>query len=314
MENNKENLGTDNIQDFDSRETKKPGATYTIVLILLIAFLLVVGYMYVDQRQKTKKVVAELNSVSSEKTKVRNELNELLIEYDDLQTDNDSLNMQLNEEQEKIKEMLKELKTVKANNHAQIEQYKKELSTLRKVMKGFIHTIDSLNTLNIELTEENIKVKQQYNQVFRQKSQLEEENESLSSQVERASVIKTLSILANGMNDKGKIQKKARKVQRFEVCFTLAENIIVESGLRNVFIRIARPDDLVLIESEENLFNFEGEEIAYSAKRQVDYQNQEIDMCIYFDNNPEDILIPGDYYVDIFVDGNQIGTSILELK
>lgn len=314
MENNKENLNVDNIQDFDSRETKKPGATYTIVLVLLIAFLLVIGYMYVDQRQKTKKVVAELNSVSSEKTKVRNELNELLIEYEDLQTDNDSLNQQLNVEQEKIKEMLKELKTVKESNHAQIQQYKKELSTLRKIMKGFIYTIDSLNTLNIELTEENIKVKEQYYRVSQIKSELEEKNEDLSTQVAKASVIKTLSISAQGMNDKGKPQKKAKKVQRFEICFTLAENIIVKSGLRDVYIRISRPDDLVLLESEENLFEFEGKEIAYSAKRQVDYQNEEIDMCIYFDNNPLDELIPGDYYVDIFVDGNQIGTTILELK
>jgi FtsZ-binding cell division protein ZapB len=314
MENNKENINVDNIQDFDSTETKKPGTTYTIVVILLIAFLLVVGYMYVDQRQKTKKVVAELNSVSSEKTKVRNELNELLIEYDDLQTDNDSLNTQLKEEQEKIKVMLKDLKTVKANNHAQITKYKNELSTLRKVMKGFIHTIDSLNTLNIELTEENIKVKQEFNQVFRRKSELEEQNKDLSSQVEKASVIKTMSFSAQGMNLKGKEQKKAKKVERFEVCFTLGENIIVESGLRDVYIRIARPDELVLIESEENLFDFEGQEIVYSAKRQVDYQNEEIEMCVYFDNNPLDELIPGDYFIDIFVDGNQIGTSILELK
>jgi len=314
MENNKENINVDNIQDFDSRETKKPGTTYTFVVVLLIAFLLVIGYMYVDQRQKTKKVVAELNSVSSEKTKVRNELNELLIEYDDLQTDNDSLNSQLKVEQEKIKEMLKELKTVKESNHAQIEQYKKELGTLRKIMKGFIYTIDSLNTLNIELTEENIKVKQQYNQVYEIKSKLEEQNQDLSTQVAKASVIKTLNINAQGMNINGKPQKKARKVERFEVCFTLGENIIVERGLRDVYIRISRPDELVLIESEENLFLFEGKEIAYSAKRQIDYQNEEVEMCIYFDNNPADELIPGDYYVDIFVDGNQIGTKIFELK
>lgn len=309
---NKNNISVDNIQDFDSRDNKKSGFSYTIILILLIVLVIVVGYMYVDQRYKTKKVVAELNSVSSEKTKVRNELNELLIDYDDLETNNDSLNTQLDDEREKIKTLLKDLKTVKASNHSQISQYKKELRTLRDIMKGFVQTIDSLNTLNIELTAENVQVKRQYQRISKQKSDLEEQNQDLSSMVDKASTIKTFNINAQALNVKGKAVKKYKKVDKFEVCFILGENVIAESGLKNVYVRIARPDELVLIESEDNLFEVDGIELAYTSFREVEYKNKETNVCIYFKNNEE--LIPGMYFADIFVDNKQIGSTNFELK
>ncbi|MCK4664701.1 MAG: hypothetical protein KAT68_17660 [Bacteroidales bacterium] len=312
MEDNKNNLAENNIQDFDSREKKLPGTLYTIILILLIAFLIALGFMYYNQKQKTKEVVAELNDISSEKNKVRNELNELLIEYDDIKTNNDSLNSQLQTEQEKIKKMLKQLKTVKANNHLQIKQYKEELSTLRKVMQHFVHQIDSLNTLNQELFAENTKVKSEYNKVHNEKMSLEEKNENLSMKVEKASVIKTFNIDASGLNKKGKAVKKISKVDKFKVCFTLGENIIAKTGNKIIYVRIARPDELVLLESEDNLFIFEGKEIAYTSKRKIEYHGNDVNICIYYDNKEE--LIPGSYVIDIFTDGKQIGTKTIELK
>lgn len=312
IKNSKHPVNVNNIQDFDSSEKKKPGLSYAVVLIILTILIVVVGIMYVDQRMKTKKVVAELHSVSNEKTKVRNELNDLLIEYDELRTNNDSINLQLESEQEKIKSIIKQLKTVKANNYAQIDKYKKEVNTLRKIMKGFIYQIDSLNTLNIELTAENTQVKRDYRRISDQKTQLEQTNEDLSSKVAKASVIRTFNIKVLALNTKGKTVKKYKKTDKFQVCFTLDENAIVRSGERDVYVRISRPDELVLIESEDNLFTFEGNEIAYTAKRIVNYENKQTEMCLYYDNNEE--LIPGIYFVDVFVDGNQIGTTNLELK
>jgi len=68
----------------------------------------------------------------------------------------------------------------------------------------------------------------------------------------------------------------------------------------------------VLATSENNLFSYQGNTIVYSAKREVDYQNQDASMCIYWKNKDE--LITGQYMVDIFADGNMIGSTTFILK
>ncbi|NJK95487.1 MAG: hypothetical protein HC905_11790 [Bacteroidales bacterium] len=69
---------------------------------------------------------------------------------------------------------------------------------------------------------------------------------------------------------------------------------------------------MVLAYSEGDVFSFQGENIVYSAKRQIEYENKDLDVCIFWDNN--DKLITGTYTVDIFTDGVLIGTTKFNIK
>ena len=67
-----------------------------------------------------------------------------------------------------------------------------------------------------------------------------------------------------------------------------------------------RPDDIIL-SSGVNLFDFQGEQTVYTASREVSYENVDVDMCIYWNNDGQ--LIPGKYKVYLYADGYEIGTS-----
>lgn len=311
---NKKNVSTNNIKNFDSNE-KGTGGFYKIIAILLFILLLIVAWLFYNETQKTKNLIVQQNETFEAKDSLSHQFDNLLAEYESLETSNDSMNTQLSQKQEEIKSIMRQLRREKSVNKNVVKKYKKELETLRKIMRSYIVQVDSLNTKNIALTKENVKVKKKYREATTKNKNLSQKNEELSKKVDKASKIKTFNITVLALNRRGRKVKKAKKVDKFQVCFTLGENAIAKPGNKDVYIRIARPDDLVLISSEDNLFTFEGKEIAYTSKREVEYDNKEKEMCIYFQNSlNQEGLIPGNYAVDIFVDGKQIGTADFHLK
>jgi uncharacterized coiled-coil DUF342 family protein len=231
-----------------------------------------------------------------------------MYQYDTLKTNNDSMNIEIGVQQDKIKRLL----SVQVSNAQKIRLYKKELSTLRSVMKSYIIQIDSLNTRNVELTAENKNVRTQLKEIEDENTELSKIKEELNSQVEMASVLQAKNILAIPLNSKGKEKKKINKIDKIRVCFTLRENPIASAGEKEVFLRIIRPDEIVVTSSVENLFEFIDKHLVYSAKRIVDYMNQDIDMCIYWNNDGQ--LIPGNYVGELYLDGSLIGNTSFVLN
>jgi len=283
---------------------KKNKSGIMFILFLVIALLAVVTWLYIDQRQTTQEIEVAL---TAEKDSLQSHLMDLRNDYDDLMTDNDTLNAQLTEEKEKIDDLLTEIKNVKATNYNKIKQLQNELGTLRKVAKSYVRQIDSLNTMNQELVAENIKVKNEMAKVTKTKVELEEKNKNLSGKVELASALRTENLDAIPVNRRGKENNKINRIEKIKVTFTIKENLLAETGERDVFIRIAGPDDYILAKSEDDLFEYEGQEIVYSAMRPIDFMGGNVDVTVYWDNNGA--LIPGTYEVYVFADGNEIGNT-----
>jgi archaellum component FlaG (FlaF/FlaG flagellin family) len=75
-----------------------------------------------------------------------------------------------------------------------------------------------------------------------------------------------------------------------------------------------RPDQLLLTKSANDLFQFEDLKIPYSAVREVNYEGQDLPVNIYWDNAGESAFMVGTYTIDLFADGNNIGTTSIEFK
>jgi hypothetical protein len=302
-----------NIKEVNTVNNNK-GNGYKIVVILLLVVMVALGYLFFSQQQKTEQKIAELNQISQEKESLTMQYQGLLDDYNSLETTSDSVAMQLDAEKERIKALIEDLHKTKANNRYQINKYKKELKTLRKVMKSFIHQVDSLNTLNIELTAENKEIKHQYQTARKNNKKLAEKYDEALSKVKEASVIKAIGINVNALNKKGKPTHRAKKTKRFSIAFSLDENVIAPKGTKSIYLRITDPEDHILIQNNQPVFSYEGEKIAYSSVRKVEYDGSVSDAVVYFEHQGEDALIEGVYSVDIFCDGSMIGSSTIELN
>ncbi|MDL2222786.1 hypothetical protein LJB98_01645, partial [Bacteroidales bacterium OttesenSCG-928-M11] len=211
-----------------------------------------------------------------------------------------------------VQRLQEELKTVRATDLKRIQELEREIKTLRNIMYGYIVQIDSLNRINEQLVKENQQVRRQHQQATQTITQLTQVKEQLEETVVIASKLKASAISVRGLNKKNKEKTKIKDLVRLEFQFTINENVTVEPGMKTIYIRILKPDEDILLKSPGNVFPFEGRDITYSAKREIEYTGEEYRMNIYWEI--EETLLPGQYRVDIFADGNLIGRSPFTLQ
>jgi len=271
-----------------------------VVAIILGVALIFLIYMYFDKKNK----MVEMETVlTQEKDSLANELRHMVVAYDTLKTNNDTLNAGLQKQKNKIIQLL----SINASNVQLIKKYKNEITTMREIMKSYIVQIDSLNTRNSMLVSENTEIKQQITQVRNTNTELSKVKEELSTKVEVASVIQAKNIVAVSLNKKRKETTRIGSLDKLRICFTLRENALAKPGQKDVYMRVIRPDSLVVTSSPDNLFEYKGNKIIYSANRQVDYMNQDIEVCIFMDNKGDFII--GNYSVELYLDDNVIGRT-----
>jgi len=283
------------------QDTKKsaPIKMIAVAIILGLALIFLV-VMYFDQRGKMNEMEMVL---TQEKDSLANELRHMVIAYDTLRTNNDTLNAGLERERNRIVQLL----AVNASNSQLIKKYRSEITTMREIMKSYIVQIDSLNTRNQNLVAENTEIRQQITQVRSSNTELSKAREELSSKVEIASVIQAKDILAVPLNKKRKETSRISLLENLRVCFTLRENPIAIAGPKEVFMRVIRPDSLVISPSPENLFDYNENKMIFSASRTIDYTNQDVELCIFLANTGD--FVPGNYSVELFLENNLIGKT-----
>lgn len=273
----------------------------SIILTGVLAYLVVI---YLEQKNKMTEMEIAL---TQEKDSLANELRLMILNFDTLKTDNDSLKAGLEREKKKIVQLL----SVNASNIQLIKKYKSEIGTMREIMKSYIVQIDSLNTRNKILVAENTQIKQEITKVQTTNTQLEKTKEELNAKVEIASVIQAKDIVAAALNKKRKETSRLNLLDKLRICFTLRENPIARAGSKEVFMRVLRPDSLVIATSPDNLFDYKGNRLIYSANRTAEYMNQDIEMCIFLDNTGD--FIPGNYSVELYLEDNIIGKTTFML-
>jgi len=271
------------------------------VVVFVIGFLL---YTMHEQMVESKQMqeLAEMDKLEME-----NEYEQFAMQYNEMkaQINNDSLVAQLEIEQKRTEELLEELRRVKSNDAAEIMRLKKELATLREVLRSYVLQIDSLNRMNEALTQENSNLKTQNEQARQHISNLSSENESLSDKVAIASQLDATGIYAVGRNKKGKAASKIKDVKKFVIGFTIARNVTTSTGIRSLYVRITTPTGDVL--TKGGTFAYENRQLEYSIRKDIEYTGEEQSVTVYWD--VAEALSAGNYRVDIFADGQNIGTT-----
>ena len=280
-----------------------------IIIASAIGVLLFGGLAYLmvslhQQRQHSR----ELEQLAAmDKKEMENEYTQFALQYDELKRSirNDSLMQRLTEEEARTKSLLEELKQTKSDDAREISRLKKELATVRAVLRSYIIQVDSLNRLNESLKNENQQVRQQYTQATAQISSLTNEKENLTNKVAIAAQLDATGISLQPQNKNGKPAKKTKDITRFVVNFSITKNITAQTGERKVYVRITKPNNEVVAQS--GTVSYESTNITYSAMKTVEYSGEELPVTLYVPVN--EFLSPGTYHVYIFVDGTMIGSG-----
>lgn len=277
-----------------------------IPLIVIFALLLCgIGYLAfsLNEQKTANEEMQELAAL--DKKEMENEYEQFALQYSEMKTkiNNDSIIAQLTQEQMRTQELLEELKQVKSSDAREIARLKKELATVRKVLRSYVMQIDSLNRLNEHLSQENTRIKAQNDEANRQIAGLSSEKASLSEKVAIAAQLDATGISMTLQNKKGKAAKKVKDAKTIVVNFTIARNVTAANGVRTLYVRIQTPNGDVL---NGGSFNYENRTMAYSMKKAVEYTGEAVGVTTYW--NVGEFLQAGTYIVSIFADGNMIGS------
>jgi hypothetical protein len=282
-----------------------------IIVIFLVILLVILVFLYIKQNKLNQQVVGQLNN---EKTAIQTELTQMVSSYDSLKTENVGLNQEMLTAQGKVKDLLVEVEQTKKMSLERIKKYQGEITTLRAIMRDYVVQVDSLNRRNVELMAENTQIKEKNIKVESENVKLNQETEKLQKNLERAAQLEAQDLLAEPINNRSKPTHYANRTEKIRVTLNLSSNVTTKRGAKNIYLRIRRPDQILLSKSPSDLFPFEDLKIQYSAVREVNYEGDELPVNIYWDNTGEPELIVGQYTVDVFVDGSNIGTTTFELK
>ncbi len=291
--------------------TEKGGVNISKKLIAMAAVigvvcLMLIGYLVYHTMEQKAQSDQMLELAEMDKREMENEYEQFAMQYSEMKMkiNNDSLVAQLEQEQQRTEELLAELKRVKSSDAAEIMRLKRELATLRKVLRSYVLQIDSLNRMNEELTKENKNLITKNRQAQQHISNLNTENETLSSKVEIASQLNATGIVMEARNKRGKTAKKIKDVKKFAIGFDISRNVTTSTGIRSIYVRIATPTGSVL--TSGGTFTYENRNLEYSIKKDIEYTGEEQHVQVYWD--VAETLTAGTYRVDIFSDGYNIGT------
>lgn len=286
----------------------KKDKTLIIIIACLAVILVALFIFFMMERSENKEHMA---AIHQEKEMLQQELTDLSHNYDDLKTSNDTLNEKLLVEQEKIATLMDKMKKFRDNSYAEINKYKREIGTLKTVLRSYVVQIDSLNQLNQKLAKENTEVRQQINWVRDRNQKLENKQKDMQEVIARASALRTENFIVYPVNKKDK-ETNWKKCFNLKAEFVLTKNITAERGERTIYLRLKRPDDKVIAFSDKSFFKYQNVSLTYSAKRDITYEGDRLEMAIYWPNDGS--LIKGKYTAELFSDNEIIGTTEFFLK
>ena len=273
------------------------------IILLLLAGMGWLGYDLMQQRQANKDM-EELAAL--DKQEMEKEYQNFAAQYSEMKTfiKNDSIIAELTAEQARTQQLLEELKRTKANDAAEITRLKKELATVRAVLRSYVIQIDSLNRLNQNLMDENNRVRSELAQSTQQNQALTSEKASLSQKVAIAAQLDATNIQLTPLKKNGKVAKKMKDAKNLSVSFIVTKNVTASNGVRTFYVRVMTPEGDVL--NGGGTFEYSGKQLAWSMKKDVEYTGEETTLNLYWTVN--EYLGGGQYNVSIFCDGQAIGS------
>ena len=286
----------------EEQSLKKVMYALIAVAVLLAGAL---AYIWYQKSSLVKDLTIEKEELTEQMIALQND-------YATLSSDYDDINLQLDSSRLEVQMLIEKVAKTEATNRSKIRQYEKELGTLRSIMRNYIVQIDSLNTLNKQLTADAAAARREAAESRRKQQELSKEVENLSGQVAAGSVIKARGIKIEAYNASDKVTDRSSRVVRLLTSLSLVENDLAPKGPVRVYIRVKGPDGILLTNDSQRTFEVNGEPMICSASREVDYQGKEVELSIYL--NDITGYIKGIYTVEAYTEQTRLGSAELMLR
>ncbi|RDC56940.1 hypothetical protein DU508_06995 [Pedobacter chinensis] len=284
------------------------------LVIVITALIGTNAYLFFKDRQQSERFV----TVSTEKDKLRLEVEKIEVELDKVEALNLDLNEKLIEEQKLAREKIDELKIALekgAITQGELDKANSQINELKTFVKNYNDQIIQLQKDNIFLKNSRDSLENTLKNISSRASNLENENSNLSAKVKTAAALKlqNAEIIAFRTKSSGKKVEvtKSSTAEKLSVRFNIIPNELAEKGHHNIYLRVFDPAGNLLA-NEGNRFEADGQEMQYSHSIYINYNNDDSTYVIDW-TNPKP-FIKGIYTVILYADGNTLGKAQVDLR
>lgn len=282
------------------------------LLILPLLFMTVMTFDSCKNKEQEKEL-EELRALAEmDRKEMENQYEQFALQYDELKKGikDDSLITQLEAERQRTEQLLAELRRMKQSDAAEIRRLKKELETVRAILRTYVIQVDSLTRENGRLTNERDQARAELMGANSQISNLNNERARLSDKVAIASQLNATAINIVSLKKNGKNAKRIKDIQRFDVSFVINRNVTASTGERKVYVRLMNPSGGVVNPSGK--FSYENKSLDCSASKTIEFTGEELRVSLVI-NAANDYLSAGRYSAHIFCDGQMIGSGSINV-
>ena len=271
--------------------------------VVFVSISLVFAVKYYDSLGKNKKLE---ETIQLDKKTYTNDLKEIFNRYDSELLKNETL-VQSNIFKKRNDTVISKSVLLKIKSTYEIHKLVGN--------KTFLKKIDSLKTILKKQGDDNKSLINQINLLVNKNKELQKQNSNNENIITVSKNLTATNVYANGVKivSNNIIEtKRFSNTEQIKVCFTLLENKAALKGNKDLYIQIVNPNNKIVskngefVESEDKLLHF-------SAKTNIFYDNDQLDVCVFVDPNKND-LFRGDYEINIFSGINLIGNTVFSLK
>ncbi len=298
------------------KSKKKSPYLGTIIFLSIFAILLAVAAGFLmrqvfESRSETELALKGKNEVIHEKHKLQGQLNNLKEEYAELSQEHQKLENDLEQEKTRIQRLRAAMQDVASPN---VSQYENEIERLENKLKDYEEQMQFIEAEKEAIAGEKSQIQKNLGETQSTFNEIKERNEELEEIFEEASLLNISGLTLKGVREtRGGDEPidRAWRTDKLEVCFIINENIVAEPGERDFYIRIVDSNNKVLTRSTENVFEHNDEEMIYSIKRSINFQNRQEKICSTW--RQDDSFDSGYYNVAVYAEGRETGYEMMEL-
>lgn len=284
------------------------------LIVVILALLGTNAFLFFKDKKENERYI----TASTEKDRLKLEVEKIEVELDKVNNLNVILTNKLQEEQKLAREKIAELKAELQKGtmtRGDLLAAQKEVKQLREFVKNHSEEITRLEKENFYLRSERDSLARSASDVTKKLDELKKINQELDKKVKTGAALKTnfVEIVAYRVKSNGKATKvtRANTADKLNIKFSFISNQMAAKDYHRIYLRVFDPTGN-LIANEDNMFNADGNEMQYSSAINISYNND--DTVHNFDwVNPKE-FIKGTYSIILYVDGLTSGKSSIELR
>lgn len=316
----------------DNSAPKNRNGAWILLTIISLLGAAALGWMYAKEsqaysncqltNQQMEAEMREMNNalggyIDGTTKDLKRDFQAMLDTYDQLIEKDASLTDSLNIQKGRIQELMDELSDTRRRSYREINKLKDENQTLRDIMREYLYRIDSLNTLNVDLTSRLDKTSTKLTQTETERDQLKQQQAESEELLVKGARLNAFNFNSVGLRYRASGTthevNRAKRVDVLSSTFSIGANTIAKKGNKMIYMQIIDPNGKVVYDRPSNIINVAGSEIIFTDSREINYQGQQIDVTIVHNLQGREVE-SGNFTVKIFADGAMIGKDSFTLK